>query len=209
VVTDDPGARIHIGLQLTLNFGDLYDGRPPPLDLDVRVTPSRDTPVRWAIVLNDDVRLPLPAGEPAGTALPRGERRAFTDTWIQGDVQDAWFVRNASGSASDPSFRDPDMGGSVLFGTGKPVAKGRSFLVDVTAPTNGPLVLDSGQSYSLNLPSLGVPGEGSPAETAEALAILRSDPIQLFVGEDGMERVPGALKAQLENTAWCTRSATR
>ena len=104
VLTDDPGARIHIELRLTLNFGELYDGRPPPLDLTVRVRPSRDTPVRWAIVLDEGARLPWPAGEAAGNALPRGERRAFSDVWVQDGAQEAWFVRNASGW----TFRDPD-----------------------------------------------------------------------------------------------------
>lgn len=44
MLTDDPGARVHIDLQLTLNYGELYDGRPPPLDLEIRVTPSRGHP---------------------------------------------------------------------------------------------------------------------------------------------------------------------
>ena len=56
-------------------------------------------------------------------ALERGERRAFSDVWVQGDAQEAWFVRNANRSI----FRDPDMRGSVLFGTGKAVPKGGSF----------------------------------------------------------------------------------
>jgi len=198
VVTDDPGARIHLGLTLTLNFGELYPGRPPPLDLTVRIRPSRDTPLRWAIVLNEGARLPWPAGEPAGTALPRGERRAFSDVWVEGDdVQEAWFVRNASGWL----FRDPDMRGSVLFGTGKPAAKGRSLELKVTAPTDGPLVLDAGESYSMYLPSLGVPGVDSPAAATAALARYR-DPVKLMVGGAGTEGVPGALKDQLERTAW-------
>lgn len=202
VVTDDPGARIDIGLQLTLNYGDLYDGRPPPLDLDVRVTPSRDTPVRWAIVLDQDVRMPGPAGEPAGKPRRLPERRAFAEVWVDGDVQDAWFVRNASDFPLDRDRRDPDLRQSVLFGTSKPVAKGGSFLVDVVAPTEGPLVLDAGESYTLYLPSLGVPGEGSPAEAAEDLADLRRRPMRLFVAAAGRDRVPRALKAQLESTAW-------
>jgi hypothetical protein len=196
VLTDDPGARVHIDLQLTLNYGELYDGRPPPLDLEIRVTPSRDTPVRWAIILSEGARLPWPAGEAAGNALERGARRAFSDVWGQGDAQEACFVRNASGF-----LRSPDMRGSVLLGTGKPVPKGRTFELTVVAPTDGPLVLDSGESYSMYLPSLGLPGEGSPAEATANLAEFR-DPNKLLVGEAGMAAVPGALKDRLEGTAW-------
>ena len=198
VVTDDPQATVDVRLSLPLDFGEIYEDIPPPLILDITFKPSKASAIKWAIILTDDVGLPWSTDEPAGSALPSGGDRAFDDVWVQGDVEEAWFVRNA-GESED---RTPSMLGSIIFGTTTSPKRPHALTVEVVGPTDRPMVADSGQNYTMYLPSMGIPGEGSSLELRSSLKKLRQRPTTLLIGEAGIEGVPGQLQEGLEKTAW-------
>jgi hypothetical protein len=198
VVTDDPQATVDVRLELPLDFGEIYEDVPPPLLLKITFKPGSASAVKWAIILTEDVALPWSTDEPAGSALPGGGGRAFDDVWVQGDVKEAWFVRNAG----ERQERFPNMLGSIIFGTTTSPKGSHDLTVEVVGPTAGPMLADVGQNYTMYLPSLGVPGEGSSLELRSSLKKLRQRPVSLLIGEAGMENVPGRLQEGLEKTVW-------
>ncbi|MCA1605353.1 MAG: hypothetical protein LC775_07765, partial [Acidobacteria bacterium] len=142
VLTDDPGAQVALELRLPLEYDQIYEAQPLPLILSMSISPSRQEPVRWAVVLGEDAALPYSLNNAFGNAIPRGDRRTFENVWVQGDVETAWYYRNAGaarpGEAPD---RFPNMLGSVLAGA-SPSAE--IIELSVVGPSRGPLLIDTG-----------------------------------------------------------------
>jgi hypothetical protein len=200
VLTDDPAAQIELDLRLPLGFDQVYEGQPPPLILQISIRPSTDGPVHWAIVLGGDAALPYSLNDPAGNALPHGERRGFDNVWVQGNVKTAWYYRNAgAGRPGETPTRFPNMLGSVLAGTSHPED---TIELSVVGPARGPLLIDTGPQQHVNFPVMGVPGIAPAKGAIEYLQMVRGQPIWILVGEGGLEQVPVEARQFLESTKW-------
>lgn len=200
VLTDDPGAQIDLELSLPLQYDQIYEAQPPPLILGISIAPSRHGPVRWAIVLGEDAALPYSLNDPAGHAMPRGERRGFENVWVQGDAETAWYYRNAgAGRPGEAPTRFPNMLGSVLAGISPPAD---TIKLSVVGPSRGPLLVDTGPQQYTNFPVLGVPGNGPAEEAIEYLRMVGGQPVLMLVGEGGFEQVPTDARQFLESTKW-------
>lgn len=200
VVTDDPAARISVALRLALDYGKTWENQPPPLMLNVIIEPSSEKATKWAIVLRDDAALPYSLEDPSGNALPRGDRRGSDAVWVQGNIDSAWYARNAGiGWPGEPVERFPNALGSVLAGTGP---SANVIEIAVIGPTRGPLLDDTGPSQYTNLPVLGVPGYGPVDEATDFLNEAGGKPVGLVIGEGGLERVAPDIRTFMESTPW-------
>ncbi|MFD4636560.1 hypothetical protein ACFWN2_04545 [Lentzea sp. NPDC058436] len=114
LLTTDVDVQVSLTMDLTLDF---HPGQAWPVNLEIVINRKESGPFRWAVLLARDIALPYSVDDPSGDARPRGGQRAFNDVWVQGDVGQAWYLRNARADRpGEPGTRFPNMLGSALVG---------------------------------------------------------------------------------------------
>jgi len=199
VLTDQPGTSVrmrgYVSLDRDLDYLGSLDQRPLSLDIEIRL--PKPEPLRWAVVLENDFRLPY-AGPAAGTVVPTGRRHATSTLSVHGDVDRAWYIRYAGilPSGLPPT---PGMPGSVVFGTTRP---SRVVHLNLVGPSAQPLVRDLGYRYAVTFPVLGIPFNVEPREATAALRADQKSTFRLAAGTFNRDKISTPVRQALENTPW-------